>query len=265
MTTPSWPSLYDIVIEIEPISHRDPIQPGGRYLHNANDIYIFTLYWTLIFYTPAFVFCGIYAFLNLTFPASRSDSNIQKGKKEARPLLFTSSKNRARSRSHPNGYGQLSDEFGVGRSGANGDHAGIPLRPYKSSQSPQLQNQTHTQLTARSSLSPDMGLGLSPTSHTHPHNPYSSSRSQTPRSGGFQRPKQNEGRSRLTFALLVLTAFLFFGFAGAVVGSAVIGFTLAGLFKAGKFNMSTWIPFFGGLIQALVALLGLWPAVIDII
>ncbi|KAL4252900.1 TMEM170 family protein [Abortiporus biennis] len=235
MTTPSWPSLYDIVIEIEPISHRDPIQPGGRYLHNANDIYIFTLYWTLIFYTPAFVFCGIYAFLNLTFPASRSDSNIQKGKKEARPLLFTSSKNRARSRSHPNG------------------------------QSPQLQNQTHTQLTTRSSLSPDMGLGLSPTSHTHPHNPYSSSRSQTPRSGGFQRPKQNEGRSRLTFALLVLTAFLFFGFAGAVVGSAVIGFTLAGLFKAGKFNMSTWIPFFGGLIQALVALLGLWPAVIDII
>lgn len=31
------------------------------------DIYRFTLYWTLIFYTPAFICCGLYAFLNLMF------------------------------------------------------------------------------------------------------------------------------------------------------------------------------------------------------
>jgi hypothetical protein len=37
-----------------------------------SDIFRFTLYWTLVFYTPAFVFCGTYAFLNLTFtPQSR--------------------------------------------------------------------------------------------------------------------------------------------------------------------------------------------------
>lgn len=66
-TAPPWPSLYNFLVEIEPIAGRDPIQPEGHYLYDPNDIYRFTLYWTLIFYTPAFFFCGLYAFLNLTF------------------------------------------------------------------------------------------------------------------------------------------------------------------------------------------------------
>lgn len=38
----------------------------------SSDIYRFTLYWTIVFYIPAFIICGIYAFLNLTFtPHSR--------------------------------------------------------------------------------------------------------------------------------------------------------------------------------------------------
>jgi len=31
-STPSWPSLYDPLIEFHNLEHRPPIQPGGRYL-----------------------------------------------------------------------------------------------------------------------------------------------------------------------------------------------------------------------------------------
>jgi hypothetical protein len=88
--TPPWPSLYNPGLEILHIPHRRPIQPGGAYLYDANgqfhwhlfwhevissistaDIFRFTLYWTLILYTPMFLVCGTYAFLNLSFPPSR--------------------------------------------------------------------------------------------------------------------------------------------------------------------------------------------------
>ncbi|KAJ7709025.1 hypothetical protein B0H17DRAFT_1031507 [Mycena rosella] len=70
-TRPSWPSLYPPGLEILNIAHRNPVQPGGKYLTHPNDVFRFTLYWTLIFYTPIFLFCGLYAFFNLTFPPTR--------------------------------------------------------------------------------------------------------------------------------------------------------------------------------------------------
>ncbi|KAJ6465168.1 hypothetical protein C8R47DRAFT_1224448 [Mycena vitilis] len=68
---PSWPSLYKPGIELLGIPHRDPVQVGGHYLTHPSDIFRFTLYWTLIFYTPVFLCCGLYAFLNLTFPPTQ--------------------------------------------------------------------------------------------------------------------------------------------------------------------------------------------------
>ena len=37
-TTPPWPSLYNFVIEVDVIAGRDPVQPGGHYLYNANGV-----------------------------------------------------------------------------------------------------------------------------------------------------------------------------------------------------------------------------------
>jgi len=65
---PSWPSLYDPGVEILNIEHHAPTQPEGAYLYHATDIFKFTLYWTLIFHTPIFFFCGLYAFWNYVFP-----------------------------------------------------------------------------------------------------------------------------------------------------------------------------------------------------
>ncbi|KAJ6485537.1 hypothetical protein C8R45DRAFT_869741 [Mycena sanguinolenta] len=79
------------------------------------------------------------------------------------------------------------------------------------------------------------------------------------------KPKPNQGRSRTTFALLVLLAFLLLSIAGAALNSAILGFVLAGVYKLAKFNLSTWIPFVWALISVLVGLLSVWPSVIDII
>ena len=53
--------------------------------------------------------------------------------------------------------------------------------------------------------------------------------------------KQNEKRSRWTFAVLVFFLFACFALGGAIVGSAIIGYVAAGLFKAARYNMSTYV------------------------
>lgn len=184
--TPSWPSLYNFLVEIEPIEHRDPIQPKGRYLYNANgrclrprpradnthdrihllDIYRFTLYWTFIFYTPAFIFAGTYAFLNLAFTQQS----------RVRRFLFLS----------PSSYSAVATTS-----------ADVPLQRLASP------------------------------------NPDYASRPGPPRA------KTNERRSRLLFALLVALTFASCAVCGAVIGSAVMGYVMAGLFRAAHFNMST--------------------------
>ena len=56
-------------------------------------------------------------------------------------------------------------------------------------------------------------------------------------------PKPNKGRSRLTFAILVLFSFLTLSLLNAVIGAAVVGYVLAGLFQAAKYNMSTCVSY----------------------
>ncbi|KAH7918529.1 hypothetical protein BV22DRAFT_1024470 [Leucogyrophana mollusca] len=168
----SWPSLYDPAIELVN-SQSGPTRPGGSYLYEPDDIFKFTLYWTLIFHIPFYLACGTYAFLNFTFPPHR------------------------------------------------------------------VSHEETIALTSRS-LERMSLLPMKP-------------------------PRVNARRSRVTFAVLVIIAFLFISLCGAVIGAAVVGFLLAGVYKAGGFYMSTWVPFIWAVIQGLIALLGIWPSVIDII
>ncbi|OAX35796.1 hypothetical protein K503DRAFT_745404 [Rhizopogon vinicolor AM-OR11-026] len=176
VTAVTWPSLYNPAIELSDSLH--PIQPGASYLVHPNDIFRFTLYWTLIFHIPFYAICGIYAFLNFVFPPSRRSITT------------------------------------------------FPLQTSPDNHLPADSNQTEQWI---------------------------------------KRPRQNVRRSRLAFALLVILAFLFLSLAGAVIGAAVVGFILAGVYAAGGFYMSTWVPFVWAVIQSLVGLLAIWPSVIDII
>jgi len=87
----------------------------------------------------------------------------------------------------------------------------------------------------------------------------------TPLSIRLTPPRPNEGRSRLTFAIIVLLVFSFTSVANAVIGAAVVGYSLAGLYQAADYNMSTWVPFIWAIIIVLIGITNLWPSVIDII
>lgn len=38
-TRPTWPSLYNWVIEVYPVEGKDPVQPDATYLYNHNGAY----------------------------------------------------------------------------------------------------------------------------------------------------------------------------------------------------------------------------------
>ncbi|KAG7443216.1 uncharacterized protein BT62DRAFT_953661 [Guyanagaster necrorhizus] len=168
---PGWPSLYNPNLEFFSIAHSPPRQPGATYLYQYDDIFRFTFYWTLVFYTPIFVSCGALVFLNVSFPPKRTYEPFSSS--EEYPLLF------------------------------------LRLRPM-------------------------------------------------PR-------KMNERRSRVTFALIIFLAFLVMSVVGAVFEATIMSLVLFGLFSAGKYNMSTWVPFFSAALVVFVGLLNAWPSVIYII
>ncbi|KAL1748184.1 hypothetical protein HDZ31DRAFT_30212 [Schizophyllum fasciatum] len=178
----SWPSLYNPGLELIHVGGPPLSTADAHYLYHASDVFTYTLYWTLVFYIPAFVLCGFYAFLNLAFPPrdNRKD-RVQH-------------------------YAEISENSYA--------------------------------------LAPLIGTGVRA----------------PPRA-----PKQNEGRSRLTFALLVLLAFFTLGLLGSVISSLVIGYVLYGLYRAGNYNMSTWIPFLCSLMNVVIGFLSMWPSVIDIV
>jgi len=69
----------------------------------------------------------------------------------------------------------------------------------------------------------------------------------------------------LTFAIIMLSVFLALSVTNAVIGAAVVGYVLVGLYKAADYNMSTWVPFIWAIIIVLIGVIDIWPSVIDVI
>ncbi|KDQ50157.1 hypothetical protein JAAARDRAFT_590942 [Jaapia argillacea MUCL 33604] len=326
--SPSFPSLYNPALEFTHIQHKGPMQVGGVYLYKSTDIYRFTLYWTLILTTPPFVFCGIYAFLNLSFPPRSPTTSPTLSRDEDQPRRRWKCWGRRRKGGTRHGehrYPLL--EVKVGGNGR--ERMGRPTTTTSLSPSNNLNQGQETR--RRSTLSPEPGierrrtlspvsrierrrtlspnptrspgLGLQPirtrspnpngfsvpnspisptstiprpsSSYPHhdpssypypdPHSSYPDPYSSSPYPPPTPRPRKNVRRSRFTFALLVLLSFCFVSVWSAVLGSAVVGWVLVGVWKAGGFSMSTWIPFIWAFIHTLFGLLSVWPHVVDII
>ncbi|KAA1468934.1 hypothetical protein DENSPDRAFT_834434 [Dentipellis sp. KUC8613] len=235
---PTFPSLYNPTLEVIHFDGRPPVRDGGHYLDDVNDVFRFTFYWTLIFHTPFFLVCGLYAFFNLAFPPART--------------LPTK---------------RLSSPFA-----SKSPPAAIPLTPIGSHQTPQP-------APSHPSNAPALHIS-SPHSPTSPHPPtptssvplsrfsydgVSADAQQDAGAGAITVPRRplNERRTRFIYSLLVLLVFLFADVAGALVESVVVGYVLAGLFKAANFHISTWVPFVWAVILTVAGILGIYPSVID--
>ncbi|KAI6044403.1 hypothetical protein EDC04DRAFT_2642383 [Pisolithus marmoratus] len=206
----SWPSLYNPVIDIIGVDGASPVQPGGKYLTQAHDIFLFTLYWTLIFYVPLYVLVGTYAFFNVLFPSARGRLHQPR----FRALMHAGV-----------------NEEGRGRS--------VPMNTLPS-------------------LHPD-------SAHTTALSASHSSVETSSAAPRQVRKQLNVRRTRLLFALIIFLSFVGLSIFSAVTGAAVMGFVTAGVYKAGGFWVSTWVPFVWAVIHALVGLLGVWPSIIEII
>ncbi|KAL4078874.1 hypothetical protein V8B97DRAFT_2021218 [Scleroderma yunnanense] len=221
----TWPSLYDPLIDLAAHPGARPVQPGGKYLTHVDDVFRFTLYWTLIFHVPLYILIGTYAFLNVLFPPTRR-----------RAAFFAFG--RAGKRKDGDGDGHGDD----GGRGGGDEH--IRLDP------PQSLHPDTAYRTSRLPRSSISSLHHGTSADDEPRQP---------------RPRLNVRRTRLTFALVVFFAFVVLSIVSAVASAAVMGFVIGGVYKAGGFWVSTWVPFIWAVIHALVGLLGVWPSVIDII
>ncbi|KAH8832884.1 hypothetical protein DL96DRAFT_1583758 [Flagelloscypha sp. PMI_526] len=77
-------------------------------------------------------------------------------------------------------------------------------------------------------------------------------------------PKQNELRSRITFAVLVFIMFIALGLAGTFISSAIIGIIIWAVFDSVGYYVSTWVPFLFAILHVFFGILSIYPSVIDI-
>jgi len=208
LPTPTWPSLYDPLIEFHNLEHHAPVQPGGRYLTHARDVFRFTFYWTLVFHSVFFLITGGIACFNIIYPSRRDKNGVS-------PTRNCVAQPAPQSHPHP--------------------HPMIPLTPLASARSPDL-------------FLPE------------PSEPPETVGVEEPRA---PQPRRNVHRSRFTYAIFTLLAFLLTALAASLVRSAVVGYILWAVFNAGDFNISTWLPLVWALIITSSVVLSAFPSVID--
>jgi len=212
----SWPSLYSPAYEVGFVG--PAYRPGGRYLSHAEDVFKYTLYWTLIFHLPFNFVAGVYAFLNFVVPPRVREV----GKAEE----------------------AVGEDVGEGGDREEGELVLLAtIHP-----------------SAEAEAVPGPSSAYPPPTPSN-QNTESEDKNPTLRT---RKGRTNVLRSRYTFSLLILLAFLAYGVLSSVLGAAVLAWVIVGVYRAGGFCVSTWIPFLWAVIQSLIALLEIWPSIIDI-
>ena len=250
-TPPSFPSLYNPLIE----RYRSCEQPYASvtYLETTGDIFRFTLYWTLILYTPVFLLPALWGLLvhfiphrisrrrrreqlsassfanHRQFSALSLDSRRSAGPQSSRPFLVDNTINRDQTITLKSMVQQPGPSRGVLQQRAFDTWTPNRTLRARRTNPPQMDQIGSPRLLSRSS-SRMRARALS---------------SLRDRSAGI--------------TCLILAIPLIFIIAGAVVGlvgSLVIGYLGAALRGTGEVRISTWLPLGWAIVQVHTVLLG---------
>lgn len=251
LTRPSFPSLYNPLLE----RYRDCTQPHASVtsLETAGDIFRFTLYWTLILYTPVFLLPALWALL-VHFIPHRLSRRRQR-ERTAAPSFTNNhqfsalSLNSGRSglaspqSSRPflldNTVTQMSRDQTIALNS-------VALRPSAQQAFPEMWSPNPT-IRARRGTAQQMDQIGSPRVLSRPP-------SRMPTRGISSLRDRSAGITCLILAIPLI--FIIVGAVVGLVGSLVIGYLIAALRGTGEVRISTWIPLGWAIVQVHTVIMG---------
>jgi hypothetical protein len=225
------------------------------YLETAGDIFRFTLYWTLILYTPVFLLPALWGLLVHFIPHRIS-------RRRRREQLAASS--------FANQFSALSLDSGrnIGPAFPQSSSQFLLDNPINRDQAITLTSMTQRPGPPRTGLQQEQTFDTwtpNPTLRARRTNPPQMDQISSPRLLSRSSPRMrlralSSLRDRSAgITCLILAIPLIFIIAGAVVGlvgSLVIGYLLAALRGTGEVRISTWLPLGWAIVQVHTVLLG---------
>lgn len=269
--SPSFPSLYNPLVE----RYRECEQPDSsvRYLETPGDIFRFTLYWTLIIYTPVFALPALWGLVVHFIPhrLSRMRHRNRRGSSTSLTNLHVSALSLDRQNNVEVLSPRSSEPFLL-ESAALSTSKERTIRLERTLQQRTRDAPRPTASQTFSSWGPNKTLRSFQRRYTDsfaqaPMSPVPTTMSQPTVRRTRQEPSSLRNRST-GITCLILTIPLVFVIIGAVVGvvgSLIMGYLLAALSGTAGVKISTWIPLGWAVIQVHTVLLGCFTNMISFI
>ncbi|PVG04561.1 hypothetical protein CPB86DRAFT_692750 [Serendipita vermifera] len=273
-TTPKFPSLYNPLVER--YRECDQRYASVTYLETASDIFKFTLYWTLILYTPVFALPAIWG-LVVHFIPHRLSRRRQRRRENASESAFPLSHihNRQYSATGGNDAGIHMASSPLSSEPFLLDSPVVPTIKAPSTRAETIR-QRGTLAQAFSSNNNSWGaaqtlrMGRKKQNDSYLMAPASNmSAFRGAQANSNVRPPQSSLRNRSAgITCLILTiplVFLIIGAVVGVIGSLVIGYLLAALRGSAQVKISTWLPLGWAIVQVHTVILGCFTNMISFI
>ncbi|GHJ88395.1 hypothetical protein NliqN6_4797 [Naganishia liquefaciens] len=240
--TPKWPGLYTPTWGVRRSNGNGTDVLPGNFLFEAIDVWEYTLYWHLVFHAlifglPALWFTMVSLFsptssLSLRVRSKKKDSDLQW--MEMQPIRDLTEQRVERPGSASSRLDKRASRNGVVGITSTGETIQI--------------SSVQTNITADPSVSADGELLVHGEAPLRNPKPPSAHRNRA-------RPRKS---APMYLAFLPFIFLALWGMASALIMSTIIGFVLAAVYNTTGFEMTTWVPFLWGCIEASIVVITSW-------